>query len=355
MAEQLVEIRLVVKDSFQVPRELDDPNTVEQVLTMGMAALADDLITRSQLKKELKKLRQEHEEEVSELRTEVESLQVQLKEEKDRTIKLFETIVQEKNNMVHALQDSQNENNRLLADLSERLNVFTDVPNPSFEDSTELLQNVFPTALVDKASGNFFFEFDDFKLWVCLSSSDTFNTDEKFHEAVVGARSSGAKGTLFLAINSNCRLIHGASNVFFEYVDDIPVIYLGRGGCGNRIVLQTCTMLLRNLSRTFSAIDSPQQDIQVESHRQRKSRLPKKPLDEVVLWMQKNVDYEMSADDLCKRMCISTRNVNDLGGICKLKEAAYGIKDTRRGRGKGHSHSSPTTIIMNGEVEGSPS
>lgn len=327
-AEDLKEIRLQVRKTFQIPPGLDDPKTVEKALLSSPSII--------------KELKQKHAEEIADLQDQIETLEKLLKETRDNSIKFFETTVQEKNFTIQTLQESQKETNRLIAELSTKIvSAASHVSHPSFTEITEMVENIFATALLETHDGNFTIEVDDIKIWVCLSSADIFTCDEDFHRAITGAvAEKQAKGVLFLAPDKSCRLIHGATKVFFEYSDNIPVIYLRNGGCGNAVVLQTCITMLMKLSRHSSPKHLPDTEDIIDpasfsKQHQRRSRLPKKSLDEIVAWMRENANHEITAPELCDRMGISTRNVNDLGGIGELKKVAYGITVPKRGRARG--------------------
>lgn len=340
--EDCQQIRLRVRKSFQVPALPDDPKTLEKVITLGAAALTEGLISKTHLRE----MKQKHEEEIAELQEQVEKLSMMLKESRDNSIKFFETTVQDKNNFIRELQENQKETNRIIAELSEARS-----KSPaSFVQISGILEDIFPTALLDqhKEEENLFLEIDGIKIWVCISYSSIFEQDDNFHQAVTAVREKGAKAVLFLAPDKECRLIHGASKVYFEYVgQDTPVIYLRNGGCGNATVLQTCIMLLMKLVKKEDHPQIIDPDSISQKQTQRRSRLPKKSLEEIVEWLRENVDHSISADELCEKLGIGLRNVNDLGGIGAIKEIAYGIKVPKRGRARGSQVDTYATIMIN--------
>lgn len=366
---QLVDVRVVVRNGFQLPRGLDDPAIAEQILTRGAAAISDDLVSRHDVKKEVKRLRAHYEEQVSELHATLEATKLELDECRAKTLHFLEQSTQDKNHII-ALQETQRDQTRVVTELSERLTIGVDVLQPSFEDLTHCFKTkLFPTAFFADGTDSFFIEVDGTKIWVCLSSTSVFTEDDVFHKAVSGATLDGAEGVLFVSLGKECRLIRGISTVFSEIVDGIPVIYLGEAGCQSMVVLQTCITLLRLLT-TWAASATTNTDViddapiqvtasQTATHA-RKTRVPKLTLEQVVTWLKERPHKTgISAEELCKLVPITTRNLNDLQGIGYLKELAYGIRRTRRGRPKtqGSSHVTFTYHEKEGdqeEEEGSP-
>eukprot|EP00952_Eustigmatos_sp_NYUAD-ZCMA_P014279 55815-Eustigmatos_ZCMA.PRE.1 len=80
---------------------------------------------------------------------------------------------------------------------------------------------------------------------------------------------------------------------------------------------------------------------------------PRRTIEEAITWLREHGDENIKGEDLRERWPITLRNLNELGGITKLRDAAFGINTTRRGRAKAsHQANSPGfTILMSEEVD----
>lgn len=138
---------------------------------------------------------------------------------------------------------------------------------------------------------------------------------------------------LFVTPNSS-RLIHGSSNIYFETngPNNTPVIYLGQKGVQSPLVLHLILLLLQHLAKSSNTTANSNNEEQFSLLSFNPKNTTKKTKEEVLEWLSKNGHESITADELRTQMGISTRNLNDLGGINILKDEAFGTKSTRRGR-----------------------
>lgn len=224
-----------------------------------------------------------------------------------------------------------------IAKLEERIVILKELEEcGNNEDVCKHICSVFPSIFIfdGELDQTFILSVDGLRILLYLNRSDSLGQEdfEAFHQEVKLEEGENAvQAGLFVSLTQD-RLIHGSMNVYYKEKghNRTPLIYLGKTAFRNRIVLQLTILLIKRLMKTRI-----KEAMQIEEQIcEEKKPLERKTKEEIITWLIENGNKTITAKELSELMPVSTRNINDLGGIIALRDEAFDTITPRRGRAK---------------------